>query len=112
MTTPTAGRHMRLCDVCGGLDDHPRHVTAVPPGFPGAVPTDSFLDGLPDGVPARAVAELMDPGTVVRHMDCCASRGCGVCTEAAKTHDGLLGEGLLGHIQAGGLDHLNTVSEV
>lgn len=74
MTTPSHA--LRLCDVCGLQDDHPRHVRSVPPDFPGAVPTTQFLRSLAAGADPVAVAELLDPSTVVRHMDCCANNGC------------------------------------
>lgn len=111
MTTPAA-RVKRLCDVCGELDSDPKHVTGVPPGFPGAVPSDEFLDSLPDGTPPRAVAELMDPGTIIRHQHCCASRGCEICKQTEATHGGLRGDELLAHIQDGGVDHLSDSKEV
>lgn len=110
MTTPA--RLKRLCDLCGGLDDHPRHVFGVPTGFPGAVPSDEFIDKIPDGTPARAIAEVLDPGTLVRHMDCCAATGCDVCTAAEATHSGQLrGPELVAHIESGALDNLNAPKE-
>lgn len=105
MTTPA--RLPRLCDVCGQLDDHPRHVTAVPIGYDGAVPDDAFLDRLPDGAPARAIAELMDPSTLVRHLDCCAAAGCESCQQAEQVNGGLRGAKLVAKIEGGSINHLS-----
>ncbi len=104
-------RNLRLCDVCGQLDDHPRHVLGVPPGYPGAVPDDAFLDSIAPGAPVRAVAELMDPTTIVRHMPCCAANGCLICTEVISAAGGATGSALLASIEAGSVDHLSTDPE-
>ena len=105
-------RPKRLCDVCSKLDDHPRHVQAVPVGTEGVVPNDAFLDGLPDGVPARAIAELMDPTTVVRHMDCCASRGCNICMEVLDVAKAAHGAALTKALTSGVADKLGTSTNV
>lgn len=106
MTTPTL--NLRLCDVCGVLDDHPRHVTGVPPDYPGAVPTNEFLQGLPDGCPALAIAELMDSSTIVRHMNCCATMGCATCTGVLAATNNAAGDDLRAAIVNGDVDHLGT----
>lgn len=106
MTTPEA-RRLRLCDVCGQLDDHPRHVQGVPPGFPGAVPSDEFIANLAADVPPYAVVELTDPTTIVRHQDCCAAQGCLICKETEAANGGARGDALLASIQAGAVDHLS-----
>lgn len=100
-------RHARLCDVCGQLDDDPKHVQGVPPNYPGAIPSDAFLDALPDNTPPRAVKELMDPGTVIRHQDCCAAQGCEVCKATETAHGGKRGPDLLASILDGAVDHLS-----
>ena len=110
MTTPE--RVKRLCDVCGKLDSEPRHVLGVGPDYPGAIPSDEFLDSLPDNTPPRAVAELMDPGTVVRHQDCCASRGCDICKQTESVNGGLRGDELLENIESGAVDHLSDSKAV
>lgn len=99
-------RPLRLCDVCAQLDDHPRHVTAVSPGADGAVPDSAFLDTLPDGVPARAIAELMDNSTVIRHMDCCASRGCSVCLDVLEAAGSAHGDALTKKLTSGVADNV------
>lgn len=108
MTQPAPERVQRLCDVCGQLDDHPRHVTAVGPDTPGAVPDNTFLSSLPDGTPALAIAELLDPTTVVRHMDCCAAAGCGVCSNViAAAPKGATGDKLTQHLTSGAVNILS-----
>lgn len=107
MTTAAEPRRLRLCDVCGGLDDHPRHVTGLPGGATGGAPDQAFLDALPDGCPAYAIAELLDPTTYVRHMDCCAAQGCSICKETEAVHGGLRGDALLENILGGAVDHLS-----
>lgn len=105
MTSPE--RMLRLCDVCGGLDDHPRHVQWVPVDTVGAVPDMSFFDALPSAVPPRAVAEIMDPTTIVRHQDCCAAQGCAICQATEAANGGARGDALLESIQGGAVDGLS-----
>ncbi len=64
-------RPERSCDVCGQVDDHPRHVQQLR---------------------GRAVA---------RHLDCCAVQGCDVCAATEKVTKGKRGSELLAVIQAG-----------
>lgn len=96
-------RPLRFCDVCGGLDNHPRHVTGLPPGSTLGTPSREFLDSLQPGAPVAAVAELMNPTTVVRHMDCCAEQGCTICAETEVENGRRRGQALI--------DHLNTTRE-
>jgi hypothetical protein len=64
-------RPIRSCDLCGGEDDHPRHVTA-----------------------------LADGGTLMRHMDCCREAGCpdGSCDEVTQGAEKLRGDELVQHL--------------
>lgn len=96
----TTARPLRLCDVCGKLDDHPRHVRSVRDG---GVPSKEFIASLADGLPASAIAQLMDPTTVVRHMDCCAAQGCEICVKTEAATGGARGLDLLAVIQGGAL---------
>lgn len=100
-------RPLRFCDICGGLDDHPRHVKLVPAGTPGAVPADEFLDALQPG-PPKAVAQLLDPTTVIRHMDCCSANGCTTCTATEAHIGGLRGQELIDALATGVLDDLEV----
>lgn len=67
---------LKICDVCGAVDELPHHMAVVPPNTPGAVPSQAFIDALPDGVPAYAIAELLANDSFVRHFACCAAQGC------------------------------------
>lgn len=99
-------RPLRLCDVCGQLDNHPRHVVADPNNE--SKPTQEFLDSLPDGTPASAVALLLDPNTTIRHMDCCAAQGCEVCQVTEKATGGVRGKKLIDAIAGGVLDNVEV----
>lgn len=94
-------RRLRLCDVCGGLDDHPRHVTGLAPGSTEGTPSQEFLDSLAPGAPVSAIAELMNSQTIVRHMDCCAAQGCTICAQTEVDYGQRRGQELI--------DHLDTV---
>jgi hypothetical protein len=63
---PPVVRAQRICDVCGGFDDHPRHAQWAP-GAPQAVPSrdvaQKVLDGAGDGPhaeKARLLFGLLD----------------------------------------------------
>lgn len=79
------GRALRVCDLCGGVDDHPRHVLAgnEPDAF--ARPGDEIMSRVLDAAPAedrvRLVRDLVDTTSSDRHLDCCAAAGCptGTC---------------------------------
>jgi hypothetical protein len=95
-------RPVRGCEVCGGVDDHPRHVVGVAEG---GVPSDEIVDKIiANGASAASIRMVMDPSTVVRHMDCCAGVGCpdGSCNTIhaiAPGDETLRGEALLAHLQ-------------
>lgn len=101
--TSTAERRLRLCSECGGLDDHPRHVQIVGDA-PDAIPSSEFVDSLRDGIPAHALAELLRPGVVVRHIDCCAAKGCVVCLATEQVTAGQRGQELIDAIANGALE--------
>lgn len=101
-------RNMRLCDMCGGYDDHPRHVTNLATVDPAAVPSREFLASLPDGVSALALQELMDGTTFCRHMNCCAKAGCLICTEVVAACGGAEGQALTDAVESGVVDRLST----
>lgn len=109
MTQPD--RLLRLCDVCGGLDDHPRDVSFVLPDSPGSVPDQDFLNALPQNTPPRAVAELMDPTTLIRHIDCCASRGCQTCLRITEVTNGAHGDDLTAAIESGVVNGLGSPTD-
>jgi hypothetical protein len=74
------GRALRVCDLCGGVDDHPRHVIAgdVTDAFtaPGDDIVNKVLDAAPTADRARLLRELNDTTSSDRHLDCCAQAGC------------------------------------
>jgi hypothetical protein len=100
------GSPLRICDECGGVDDHPRHVIKFAAGD-GVTPTSVAVKALsnaeaygPDTV-AAITAQVDDTTEVSYHMDCCRTRGCfdgscGVVTEGATE---LRGDELRSHIQ-------------
>ena len=66
----TSDRPLRGCNLCGGYDDHPRHVQTV------------------DGRPFLA------------HIDCCAANGCETCAETEEATGGLRGSELIDHLNS------------
>lgn len=96
---PTTTRPLRFCDVCGQLDDHPRHVTGLPADSTEGTPSKEFLDSLAPGAPISAIAELMNPRTIVRHMDCCAANGCEICAQTEQEYGQRRGQQLIDHLE-------------
>lgn len=99
-------RPLRLCDSCGALDDHPRHVVGVTDGS--NTPTREFRDkvlGLVDGDAEKtsiAVGELLDTSTTMKHMDCCRTDGCpdGTCNTVTAGAEDKRGNALVKHLVA------------
>jgi hypothetical protein len=102
-----AGRLLRVCDLCGGVDDHPRHVIAgaAPDAF--AQPDEEILSRVlelaPPGERARLVRDLMDTAASDRHMQCCRAAGCpdGSCDVQTAGAENLRGADLLEHLMGG-----------
>jgi hypothetical protein len=99
------GRALRVCDICGGVDDHPRHVLAgggVADVFdpPSEAVLQRVIDNSPEGEMARLVRELMDRSSQDRHMDCCRAVGCpdGICNVQTVGAENLRGAELLEHL--------------
>ena len=59
-------RPLRLCDVCGELDDHPRHVASVGKQGDGAVRGERLVE-LTEGreLPVAAILELANPRVTI-----------------------------------------------
>lgn len=104
-----SGRVLRVCDLCGGVDDHPRHVIAGTSGGPAVVtaPTDEVLGkvtaavaGMDSGAAARLLRDLMDTSSSDRHLDCCADAGCptGTCGPQVADAGGKTGKAMLVHL--------------
>jgi len=100
-------RPLRACDVCGQIDDHPRHSFISGPDDPLPVVHDDFLEAVlanEDMTPKerRAAYEVLnDRAWQMRHMDCCRAEGCptGDCD---RLPDGPTGNALLAIIQKEG----------
>lgn len=97
-------RPLRLCQECGGVDDHPRHVVLVNFETQDAVPDSEWFNNLPNDVPISAIAQALAPTTIVRHIDCCAALGCPVCIGTEEITGGVRGQELIDTIAGGALD--------
>lgn len=98
-------RPLRFCDVCGELDDHPRHVVTLRPDSTDGRPDDLFLAGIRMGdAPITAVEQLTRGNVQVRHLNCCADQGCVVCQATEKVTKGARGQKLIDTIANGALD--------
>jgi hypothetical protein len=98
------GRTLRVCDLCGGVDDHPRHVLAGGVADAYAAPSEEIvarvLEQAPAAERARLIGELYDTSSQDRHMDCCREAGCpaGTCAEVTEGAEDLRGAELLAHL--------------
>lgn len=98
------GRLLRVCDLCGAVDDHPRHVLAggTPDAYPKA--TDDLMDKVLAASPteerARLIRDLMDTSSSDRHFDCCREAGCpdGTCNTQTAGAENKRGKALLTHL--------------
>lgn len=78
---------LRVCDLCGGVDDHPRHSFGGPQPDAFRPPTDEIVEKVLAAAPAadraRLLRELMDTSSIDLHKDCCRDAGCptGTCGE-------------------------------
>ena len=104
------GRVLRVCDLCGGVDDHPRHVIAGQQGEAFRAPPGEILRkvidlsaDLPRDDQDRLLSDLMDTSSSDRHLDCCAAAGCPTDTCGPQIV-GAKGPGkaMLTHIMGGG----------
>lgn len=81
---------MRVCDICGLVDEGPRHVIAHAPG---SVPVDEELVGkvaqleLPEAARRDALEALADTTLQIRHIPCCATTGCELCSTPTLEED-------------------------
>jgi hypothetical protein len=105
----------RPCDLCGGVDQDPRHSFAGvidglhPVNEDAAIKvSDNAGELLKDGKLAgadvvRIVSALLDTSSTDRHLDCCAGAGCplkgtdqdeAACDHRVAAADGKTGEGM------------------
>lgn len=100
------GRPLRVCDLCGGVDDHPRHVIAgaMPDVFPRVADdiVDKVLAAAPDEHKGQLLRDLLDTSSSDRHLDCCRDAGCpdSTCNQVTASAEHLRGSELLNHLQA------------
>jgi hypothetical protein len=98
------GRTLRVCDLCGAVDDHPRHVIAGHETEAFDRPSDDIVNKVLDSAPvaerARLVRELTDTSSSDRHLDCCAAAGCptGTCGPQVAEAKGKTGAAMLQHL--------------
>lgn len=102
------GRALRVCDLCGLVDDHPRHVIAGSPGVdifepPSQDVIAKVLESAPKDQQAALLQSLLDTTSSDRHMDCCREAGCpdGSCAEVTKGAEDKRGKALLTHLTKG-----------
>lgn len=98
----TQTRPMRLCDACGQVDDHPRHVIAHAPGD-GVTTTDvasAAIAAASDADRPAIIAQARDTSTIMRHMDCCRAAGCpdGTCNIVTAGAEDKKGDALVKHL--------------
>lgn len=102
----TEERPLRPCDICGGVDDHPRHQIAHPPGT--VIANPEIIQLLAQNVDfttergAKVLADYVDTTVEQRHMDCCREAGCpdGTCNVVTQGAESLRGTDLLDHLQS------------
>lgn len=106
-------RPFRICDVCGQVDDHPRHEFLSAPGeFPVNEEHLAAVIGRDDLSPERRASvarEVVNTGLQQRHMDCCRAAGCpdrSCDAIAASGAEGLTGAKLVKHLTSGAVDHI------
>jgi hypothetical protein len=87
-------RQKQACDVCGGVDDHPRH-TIEYGGANAPAPKDGSLRAAVKADAGDwAIADLTSRDRTVRHFDCCAAEGCERCQASEEATGGKRGEAL------------------
>lgn len=106
-------RPMRLCDSCGQVDDHPRHVFATAPGDS---PTTAEVASAAlrsvredEALHTEIMRQIQDTSTTVKHMDCCRADGCpdGACDQVlAGVAEGTIGTKLVKHLTSGKVDKI------
>lgn len=99
------GRLLRACDLCGKVDDHPRHGiagTATGEVFPAPTATivRSVITNTPPEDLDRVLAALLDTTSTDRHLDCCRDAGCpdGSCYLYTRGAESKRGAALHSHL--------------
>lgn len=105
-------RPLRLCDSCGQVDDHPRHVYGTQEGESPTSPevAEKALSAAKTAEDrSEILRQVMDTATTVKHMDCCAAEGCQICAEvlrASGVPEGTIGAKLVKALTSGKVDGL------
>lgn len=96
-------RFVNFCEICGQLDDHPKHVRQLRADSDEGVPSQELLDKInaPDNVPIAAIETLYAGNAQRHHMDCGAANGCEICIDTESVNGGLRGQALIDHLTGG-----------
>jgi hypothetical protein len=95
-------RPLRMCDSCGGVDDHPRHVYSQGPGdapTSDEVAEKALLNASPETY-REILRQVRDDSVTQKHMDCCKADGCpdGTCNIVTEGAEDLKGADLVEHL--------------
>lgn len=110
-------RPQRQCDVCGQVDDHPRHRVVFgaqdnpPPVDQDLIETVIANNSLSARDRSIIIRSINDPTDQLRHIDCCAQVGCpdGSCDAIRRTGaEKLRGPKLLAHLTSGKVNDLTS----
>lgn len=100
------GRALAACEICGGVDDHPKHGGVHAGGGDPNIatgPTDEMVNKVLDSTPKDQVAQVLRQLNSVsiteHHYDCGRDAGCELCTLLADGAKGT-GKAMLAHIEA------------
>lgn len=113
-TSAAAARPVRLCETCGQVDDHPRHVHGTADG---ASPVDPTLVATAlkehagdDAAVAAILKQVQDTSTQTKHLDCCAADGCpdGSCNQIVAAAGDAKGAKLVKHLTSGAADKVGA----
>ena len=95
-------RPVRMCDSCGGVDDHPRHVFGYAPGDAAteAEIGSKAIENASAADRAAIIAQVRDESTTMKHMDCCRADGCpdGSCNVVTAGAENKKGSALVKHL--------------
>ena len=98
-------RPMRMCDSCGQVDDHPRHVYGMADGEAITSPAvaASAIKAAGASNAEAIIAQIQDTTTLMKHMDCCKADGCpdGSCDTVTAGAEGKTGDALVRHLTKG-----------
>jgi hypothetical protein len=92
-------RPFRMCDSCGGVDDHPRHVHSASTGD---LPVsdeiaEKALQNAGKEHYREILSQVRDDSQFQKHVDCCAKDGCptGSCNQFLAESKGAKGADLV-----------------